>query len=57
VRRAINEMTASLDSFLVSVRTETTSHLKSKSMNLVIERAVGMVRSHPDAQECEFDYL
>jgi signal transduction histidine kinase len=53
VRRTIDEMTDLLDSFLVSVRTETTSHLKSKSMNLVIQRAVGMVRSHPDAQECE----
>jgi signal transduction histidine kinase len=53
VRGAINEMTDLLDSFLVSVRTEKTSHLKSKSMNLVIQRAVGMVRSHPDAQECE----
>jgi signal transduction histidine kinase len=53
VRGTINEMTDLLDSFLVSVRTEKTSDLKSKSMNLVIQRAVGMVRSHPDAQECE----
>jgi signal transduction histidine kinase len=53
VRRAIDEMTGLLDSFLVSVRAETISHLKSKSMNSVIQRAVGMVRSHPDAQDCE----
>jgi signal transduction histidine kinase len=53
VRGTIHEMTDLLDSFLVSVRSEKTSHLKSKLMNLVIERAVGMVRSHPDAQECE----
>jgi signal transduction histidine kinase len=53
VRGTIHEMTDLLDSFLVSVRTEKTSHLKPKSMNLVIQRAVGMVRSHPDARECE----
>jgi signal transduction histidine kinase len=53
VHGTIHEMTDLLDSFLVSVRTEKTSHLKPKSMNLVIQRAVGMVRSHPDAQECE----
>jgi signal transduction histidine kinase len=53
VRGTIDEMTDMLDSFLVSVRTDKTSHLKSKLMNLVIQRAVGMVRSHPDAQECE----
>jgi signal transduction histidine kinase len=53
VRRTIDEMTDLLDSFLVSVRTQTTSPLKSKSMNSVIQHAVGMVRSHPDARKCE----
>jgi signal transduction histidine kinase len=53
VRGTIHDMTDLLDSFLVSVRTEKTLHLQPKSMNLVIQRAVGMVRSHPDARECE----
>ena len=53
VRGTIHDVTDLLDSFLVSVRTEKTSHLQRKSMNLLIQRAVGMVRSHPDARECE----
>ena len=53
VRGTIHDVTALLDSFLVSVRTDKTLHLQSKSMNLLIQRAVGMVRSHPDARECE----
>jgi signal transduction histidine kinase len=53
VRGTIHDMTDLLDSFLVSVRTEKTLHLQRKSMNLLIQRAVGMVRSHPDARECE----
>jgi hypothetical protein len=46
-------MTDLLDSFLLSVRTEKTLHLQPISMNLLIQRAVGMARSHPDARECE----
>jgi signal transduction histidine kinase len=46
-------MTNLLDSFLVSVRTEKLLHLQPKSMNLLIQRAVGMIRSHPDARDCE----
>jgi K+-sensing histidine kinase KdpD len=53
VRGTIHDMTDLLDSFLVSVRTEKTLHLQPKSMNLPIQRTVGMVRSHPDARECE----
>jgi signal transduction histidine kinase len=53
VRGTIHDMTDLLDSFLVSVRTEKILHLQRKSMNLLIQRAVGMVRSHPDARECE----
>jgi signal transduction histidine kinase len=53
VRGTVHDMTDLLDSFLASVRTEKTLHLQSKSMNLLIERAVAMVRSHPDARECE----
>jgi signal transduction histidine kinase len=53
VRGTIHDMTDLLDSFLVSVRTERTLHLQRKSINLLIQRAVGMVRSHPDARECE----
>jgi signal transduction histidine kinase len=53
VRGTIHDATALLDSFLVAVRTEETFHLQPKSMNLLIQRAAGMVRSHPDARECE----
>jgi signal transduction histidine kinase len=53
VRGTIHEMTDLLDSFLLSVRTGKTLHLQPQSMNLLIQRAVGMVRSHPDAQGCE----
>jgi signal transduction histidine kinase len=53
VRGTIEDMTDLLDSFLVSVRTEKTLHPQPKSMNLLIQRAVDMVRSHPDARECE----
>jgi len=53
VRGTIHDATALLDSFLVSVRTEKTCRLQPKSMNLLIQRAAGMVRSHPDARECE----
>jgi signal transduction histidine kinase len=53
VRGTIHDMTDLLDSFLLSVRTGKTLHLQPKSINLLVQRAVGMVRSHPDAQECE----
>jgi signal transduction histidine kinase len=53
VRDAIHDMTDLLDSFLVSARTEKSLHLQPKSMNLLIQRAVRMVRSHPDARDCE----
>jgi signal transduction histidine kinase len=53
VRGTIHDITDLLDSFLVAVRTERTLHLQPQSMNLLIQRAVGMVRSHPDARECE----
>jgi signal transduction histidine kinase len=53
VRGTIHDINDLLDSFLLSVRTEKTVHLQRKSLNLMIQRAVGMVRSHPDARECE----
>jgi signal transduction histidine kinase len=53
VRGTIHDMTDLLDSFLVSVRTERILHLQPKSMNVLIQRVVGLVRSHPDARECE----
>jgi signal transduction histidine kinase len=53
VRGTIHDMTDLLDSFLLSLRTGKTLHLQPKSINLLVQRAVGMVRSHPDAQECE----
>jgi signal transduction histidine kinase len=53
VRGTVHDMTDLLDSYLVSVRTEKTLHLQPKSMNLLIQRAGRMVRSHPDARHCE----
>jgi signal transduction histidine kinase len=53
VRGTIHNMTDLLDSFLLSVRNERTVHLQPKSMNLLIKRVVAMVRSHPDARDCE----
>jgi signal transduction histidine kinase len=53
VRGTINNMTDLLDSFLRSVRTERALHLQTKSMNLLVQRAVSMVRSHPDARGCK----
>ena len=53
VRGTIHDMTDLLDSYLLSIRTQKTLHLQPKSINLLIQRAVNMVRSHPDAQECE----
>jgi signal transduction histidine kinase len=53
LRGTIHDATALLDSFLVSVRTEKTFHPQPKSMNLLIQHAVEIVRSHPDARECE----
>jgi signal transduction histidine kinase len=54
VRGTIHDMTDLIDSFLVSVRTGKTLDLQPKSMNQLIQNAVEMVRSHPDARECEF---
>jgi signal transduction histidine kinase len=54
VRGTIHDATALLDSFLVSVPTEKAFHLQPESMNLLIQHAVKIVRSHPDARECEF---
>jgi signal transduction histidine kinase len=54
VRGTIHDMIDLLDSFLVSVRTDKTLHLQPNSMNLLIQRAVEMVRSHPEARECKF---
>src|SRR5260370_11684654 len=53
VRGTIHEMIDLLDSILLSVRTGRTVHLETKSMNLLIKRAVAMVRSHPHARGCE----
>ena len=53
VRGTIRDMTELLDSYLVSVRTQRTAHLKQDSLNLLIQRVVDMVRCHPDARECD----
>jgi signal transduction histidine kinase len=53
VRGTIRDMIELLDSYLVSVRTRRTAHLKQNSLNLLIQHVIDMVRSHPDARECE----
>jgi signal transduction histidine kinase len=53
VRGTIHDITDLLDSFLLSVRTRTTLHVQPNSINLLVQRAVNMVRLHPDARECE----
>ena len=53
VRGTIRDMIELLDSYLASVRTERTVHLRQNSLNLLIQRVVGMVRSHPDARQSE----
>jgi signal transduction histidine kinase len=53
VRETIRDMTELLDSYLVSIRTQRTAHLKQNSLNHLIQHVVDMVRPHPDARECE----
>jgi signal transduction histidine kinase len=53
VRGTIRDMIELLDSYLVSVRTQRAAHFKQNSLNLLIQHVVDMVRSHPDARECE----
>jgi signal transduction histidine kinase len=53
VRGTIQDITDLLDSFLLSVRTQKTLHVQSNSINLLVQRAVNMVRLHPDARGCE----
>jgi signal transduction histidine kinase len=53
VRTSIHDMTDLLDSFFLSIRTGKSLHLQPSSMNLLIQRAVNMVRSHPDARGVE----
>jgi signal transduction histidine kinase len=54
VRGTIHDIADLLDSFLLSVRTRKTLHVQPNSINLLVHRAVNMVRLHPDARECEF---
>jgi signal transduction histidine kinase len=53
VRESIHGMTDLLDSLLLFVRTGKALHLQQGSLNLLIQRAVSMVRSHPDARGVE----
>ncbi len=53
IRLAIQEMTELIESLLMFSRTGNVLHLNSESMPLVIERAVALVRSHPDAAKVE----
>ena len=53
IRMAVQEMTELIDSLLMFSRTGKTLHLSLESLPLVIERAVALVRSHPDAAGVE----
>jgi signal transduction histidine kinase len=53
IRLAIQEMTELIESLLMFSRTGNVLHLNSESMPLVVERAVALVRSHPDAAKVE----
>jgi signal transduction histidine kinase len=48
IRMAVQEMTELIDSLLMFSRTGKTLHLSSESLALVVERAVALVRAHPD---------
>jgi signal transduction histidine kinase len=50
VRGSMLDMTDLLDSFLLSIRTGKSLNLQPTSLNLLIQRAVRMVRTHPDAR-------
>ncbi|WP_263356774.1 sensor histidine kinase [Acidicapsa ligni] len=53
VQSAIRNMTDLLDSYLLAARTGKSLHLQLSSLNLLIERSLCSVRSHPDAQGIE----
>jgi signal transduction histidine kinase len=53
VQTAVQGMTDMLDSLLLFTQTGRTLHLEFESIALVIQRAVGMVRSHPGTRDVE----
>ncbi|HEY4049593.1 MAG TPA: HAMP domain-containing sensor histidine kinase [Acidobacteriaceae bacterium] len=48
IRMAVQEMTELIDSLLMFSRTGKALHLSSESLAVVVERAVSLVRAHPD---------
>ena len=53
IRLAVQEMTELIESLLMFSRTGTILHLSSESLPQVIERAIALVKSHPDAAGVE----
>jgi signal transduction histidine kinase len=53
IRLGVQEMTELIESLLMFSRTGTILHLSSESLPQVIERAIALVRSHPDAAGVE----
>lgn len=51
VKLAVQGMTETLESLLIFSRTGTSLHPTYETLNVLIERSVGMLRSHPDAQQ------
>ncbi len=55
IRLAIQEMTELIESLLMFSRTGKILHLNPEFMPLVIERAVALVKTHPDAAKAEIE--
>jgi C4-dicarboxylate-specific signal transduction histidine kinase len=56
IRTTILCMTETLDSVLLHARTGCTFHLRPEPLKLIVERAVQIVRSHPDADKVNLIY-
>ena len=54
IKTAILRMTETLDSVLLFSQTGRMFHLRLEPLKLIVERAVQMVRSHPDAHKVTF---
>ncbi len=56
IRTAILCMTETLDSVLLRARTGCMFHLRLESLKFIVEKAVQMVRFHPDANQVNIIY-
>jgi signal transduction histidine kinase len=56
IKLAVQGMTETLESLLIFSRTGTSLHPTYESLNVLIERSVGMLRLHPDAQHVSITF-